>query len=316
MITQQKYQGEGDKQRMIELAVATQAENIHFIDLPYRLSSWALDETENIGLWVDGRGQLAAWAVMQSPFWTVDCVIRPDSFRSGYRQILEWVNKRSTNLLNTDYGHPCWFMNAFPQQGERRQALEQAGYVCQAYLPKDAWSSVWMELERIKQIPTYHLAEGFTFRPLGGPGEVDAYVELHQAVFETKNMTSDWRGRTLQQPVHKPELDMVAVAPDGKLVAFCIGWLGTDRQGNLVGQIEPLGCHADYRKFGLGRQVLCETLKRLRQYGAGNIYVETDDFRSAAFHLYQGIGFEVVNQVLVYRKDVGEPVTVDDMVNQ
>jgi ribosomal protein S18 acetylase RimI-like enzyme len=309
VIYQRKYQGDADLNRMIDLANATQAENIHFIDLPYRLSSWALDEPQNIGLWVDGRGQLVAWVVMQSPFWMIDYVIRPDSLRSGFRPILAWVEGRARSLLNTSYGHSCWYMNVLPRQTERMQALEQVGFIPQADLPNEAWSSVWMELDRTKPIPTQRLPEDFTIRPMAGSGEVSAYVELHQAVFETKNMTVDWRNRTLLQPTYRPALDLVVVAPDRKLVAFCIGWLGRDLEGRTIGQIEPLGCQAEYRKFGLGRQVLCETLRRLYQHGAENIYVETDDFRSAAFHLYQGIGFEVVHQVLVYRKDFGdEPV--------
>jgi ribosomal protein S18 acetylase RimI-like enzyme len=309
MIYQRKYQGEADQRRMIELATATQAENVHFIDLPYRLSSWALDEPENIGLWVDGREQLVAWVVMQSPFWTIDCVIRPDCVRYNQRGILEWADRRARSLVNTSYGHPSWFMNAFPPQNERRAALEQAGFACQADLPEEAWSSLWMEFDPSKQIPTGRLPEGFNIRPLAGASEVEAYVALHQEVFETKNMTGDWRRRTLRQPGYQPELDLVVTTMDGKLVAFCIGWLGKDVHGRTIGQIEPLGCQVNYRKFGLGRRVLCETLRRLRQHGAENIYVETDDFRSAAFHLYQGIGFEVVQQVLVYRKDYGEAAT-------
>ncbi len=309
MIYQRKYQGEDDKRRMIDLATTTQAENVHFIDLPYRLSSWALDETENIGLWVDGREQLVAWVVMQSPFWTIDCVIRPDHVRYSLGGILKWADGRARSLVNTTYGHPSWIMNTLPQQSERRAALEKAGFVCQANVPEEAWSSLWLEFDPSKQIPTGRLPEGFIIRPLAGGDEVEAYVALHQEVFETKNMTVDWRMRTLQQPGYQPELDLVVTTEDGKLVAFCIGWLGKDMQGRTIGQIEPLGCHTSYRKFGLGRRVLCETLRRLRQQGAGNISVETDDFRSAAFHLYQSVGFEVVHQVLVYRKEYGEPAT-------
>ena len=144
-------------------------------------------------------------------------------------------------------------------------------------------------------------------RSLAGEAEIEAYVELHQAVFETKNMTVDWRRRSIKQPDYRPELDVVVVAPDGRLAAFCIGWLAENSDGTFDGQIEPLGCHADFRGYALGRVVLCETLKRLQQQGADRIFVETDAYRSTAFRLYQSLGFEVVKDVLVYRKDYNDP---------
>lgn len=58
---------EQDKQLMIDLACQFQADHLHVVDLPYRLSSWALDDVENIRLWFDGES-LVAWAVLQSPF--------------------------------------------------------------------------------------------------------------------------------------------------------------------------------------------------------------------------------------------------------
>ena len=69
------------------------------------------------------------------------------------------------------------------------------------------------------------------------------------------------------------------------------------------GQIEPLGVHPDFRDRGLGRALLTEGVHRLQRRGAGRICVVTDDFRNAAFKLYESIGFRVIEQVSVYRKD-------------
>lgn len=56
------YTGEADKQAMIELVYAHPAGNLRVVDLPYRLSSWALDDPQNARLWFDAAGRLAAWA--------------------------------------------------------------------------------------------------------------------------------------------------------------------------------------------------------------------------------------------------------------
>jgi ribosomal protein S18 acetylase RimI-like enzyme len=108
----------------------------------------------------------------------------------------------------------------------------------------------------------------------------------------------------LQAPEYIPALDLVVTAPDGWLAAFCIGWL--DRQGlggRPSGQIEPLGVHPDFRRRGLGRAVLLEGLRRLVAHGAEQLLVETDDYRDAAYALYESASFRVAHKILLYRKD-------------
>ena len=69
---------------------------------------------------------------------------------------------------------------------------------------------------------------------------------------------------------------------------------------------EPLGCHADFRKYALGRVALCETLRRLQQHNVKNIFVETDKYRNTAFRLYESVGFQVAREVAVYGKDYND----------
>jgi ribosomal protein S18 acetylase RimI-like enzyme len=64
-----------------------------------------------------------------------------------------------------------------------------------------------------------------------------------------------------------------------------------------------MGVHPEFRGRGLGRAILTEAIRRLRGRGAERILVATDDFRDAAFALYESVGFSVIEQVLVYRKD-------------
>ena len=50
-IRQKVFAGEADLRAMAALVAAFPERNLHVIDLPYRLSSWALDDPANIGLW-------------------------------------------------------------------------------------------------------------------------------------------------------------------------------------------------------------------------------------------------------------------------
>ena len=305
-IIKRNYIGEPDKLIMIQLAQQLRQETLHVTDLPYRLSSWALDQPANIALWVSEDSQVMAWAVMQTPFWTADYVYIPDPGLGLHRKILEWVDDQASASIHTKYGQPSWFVNVFADQAERRKDLELAGYTNQAELGENAWSKVWMESYGQGEIPGYPLPNGYSMRPLAGVDEVEAYVALHQAVFGTKNMTVEWRQRTLLHPDYLPELDMVIAAPDGRLAAFCIGWLSKTIAGETIGQIEPLGCHADFRRYALGRVVLCETLRRMQQLGVKSIFVETDSYRNTAFRLYESVSFRVIRDVMVYGKDYNQ----------
>ena len=296
---------EADKRAMAALVYDFPAGNVHVMDLPYRLSSWALDDPDNIGLWVNAEGRLLAWAVMQTPFWTIDYAYHPDARTNLHRQILAWADHRARQVLDTPSGHPMWFVNVFASQTDRIRDLEEAGFASQADVGEDSWSKVLMR--RSAQIPVVDCSPpaGFTIRPLAGECEVEAYVQLHRAVFASKNMTTEWRTRTLCRPEYLSELDLVAVAPDGRLAAFCICWLNEDSEGKPNGQIEPLGVHEDFRRLGLGQAILSEGLRRLYLCGADRVYIDTDKYRNAALELYEAVGFRLVQDVLVYRKDYG-----------
>ena len=296
------FSGDADLQRLAELVRQFPAENIHVVDLPYRLCSWSFDYPENIRLWTDEQGQLLAWAVLQVPFWTIDYAYHPKFRRELHPQLLNWANAQAGKIVGTATGHPAWFVPVLASQTERIRDLEEVGFASQENVGKNSWTQVLMK--HSMQTPAERtLPDGFHIRPLNGTGEVEAYVELHRLVFESKNMTVEWRKRTLQRPEYIADLDLVAVAPNGQLAAFCIGWLAKNEHGNISGQIEPLGAHAQYRKLGLGQAILSESLRRLQSKGATQIYVQTDNYRNAVLKLYESSGFRVIKDILMYRKD-------------
>lgn len=300
---QRAFSGEADLRAMADLVHRFPAGNLRAVDLPYRLSSWAFDDPANVGLWTGADGQLLGWAVLQTPFWAIDYATHPDAGASLRREILAWADRRAREALNTSSGQPAWFVEILADQSAQIRDLEDAEFANQADMGEDSWSKVLMECPAAMPVAAAALPAGFVVRPLAGEREVDAYVELHRAVFETRNMTSEWRARTLQRPEYVPDLDLVAVAPDGSLAAFCICWLHRQANGTAIGQIEPMGVRAEHRRQGLGHAILAEGLRRLRCHGADPIYVETDNYRGAALELYESAGFQVIQNVWVYGKD-------------
>jgi len=301
-IIERNFSGNTDLEAIAELVHKFPTENLHVVDLPYRFSSWSFDYPENIRLWTDENDQLLAWAILQVPFWTIDYAYHPETGQVLHRQILNWADEHAQKIVNTPSGHPAWYVTALASQVDRIHDLEQAGFASQANVGED-FVVTGIDGTFHANLRGCKPARRFSHPPLNGADEVNAYVDLHRSVFESKNMTIGWRNRTLQRPEYISDIDLVAVAPDGRLAAFCICWLAKDKNGNVSGQIEPLGVHADFRKLGLGWAILTKGLKRLSARGATQIYVQTDNYRNAAFKLYESAGFRVMHDILIYRKD-------------
>lgn len=287
---------------MQRLASAHPQDHLHVVDLPYRFSSWGLDDPANTRLWFNETGELAGWAIMHLPFWTLDFACDPALDARLLPEMLTWADTRAGELRREPIQRECWFVNVFADQAQRLALLTAAGWADQSDVGEDSWSKVWLRRPADLPVRDYRIPAGFSIRPLDGQAEVAAYVDLHQTAFGTKNMTPEWRRRTLQQPAYLPDLDIIVESPDGKLAAFCIGWL-QPVGGHLRGQVEPLGCHPEYTRYGLGRLALAEVLRRLTAAGAESLWVETDTYRGTAESLYEHMGFVLEREVLVLRKE-------------
>lgn len=283
------------------LALATQGNGIHAVDMPYRLSSWALDCPEAIQLWEDG-GELLAWAALQTPFWALDYALHPAAPPDTLPAIFAWAGEQARRLLPTPYGRPAWFVAVPESHAAERAALETAGFADQSAAP-EPWSQVLFRRDGAEAGPQVKLRPGFAIRSLRGAAEVPAYVALHREVFGTENMTEGWRERTLRISAYRPEFDLVATDAEGKLAAFCIGWWSEHPDGRRLAQVEPFGVRADARRFGLAWALMFTALRRFREAGATEVRVMTDSYRDAAYAFYQGCGFEIAERVLMYRKD-------------
>jgi mycothiol synthase len=301
------FSGENNLRAMEALAREFRADNLHITDLPYRLSSWVLDDPENVRLLIYETGCMLAWAILQIPHAALDFVYSPEMESDLLPQLMDWADEHSREHyklipLGTPDDQPCWFVNVFSDKAARIRILEASGFAYQANVGEYSWPKGFMQRSVDLPLIEYRIPEGFIVRPLSGESGVALSVKLYQETFGTKNMTVDWWRRTLQHPDYVPALDLVVAAPDRRLAVFCVCWL--DRQDpEPIGQIEPLGCQADVRINALGRVTLAEGLCRLHTNGGKKAFVETDNWRNTAFRLYESVGFDVLRDVLVDRKD-------------
>lgn len=293
--------GPRDVQRVYELAQACRAEAFHVVDLPYRLCTPSAQVPDNVRLWEDAQGALRGFAFVQPSWLMVDYVVHPDARAAGLEEaILAWAFERWPQAMAELGLRYSLFLEVRENQAARLALLERLGFL------RDDWHTLRMSQPLNGAVPVVQPPEGFTIRPLAGEAEVADYVALHRAAFGSTSMTVEWRLRTLEAPQYIPALDLVAVAPDGSLAAFCIGWLsqrGHDENGSNTGQIEPMGVRPDLQQRGLGRAILLEGLGRLQAHGATTALIDSDGENDPSRGLYTSVGFRVANTVRKYRKD-------------
>jgi GNAT superfamily N-acetyltransferase len=138
----------------------------------------------------------------------------------------------------------------------------------------------------------------------------DAYVALHRAAWsDTRPSTYDRAQHDVVRamPDFRRDLVPVALAPNGKPAAYCIGWY--DAASRSV-EIEPLGTHRGHRRLGLARAIVSDIHRRAWRLGARSVMVWATDPRSTAHVneparlLYTSSGMAPRRVVRDYRKEL------------
>ncbi len=100
---------------------------------------------------------------------------------------------------------------------------------------------------------------------------------------------------------YRADLDCIAVAPDGRVAAYVLAWYDDE---NRVGELEPVGTHADFRRLGLARAASFFALRRLRDEGAERAIVlcRGDEGYPAPKRLYESVGFRQHSRSIEFRR--------------
>ncbi len=132
-------------------------------------------------------------------------------------------------------------------------------------------------------------APGHPVRPVR-EDELDARVELHRRVWEPSKFSLEGYRRLRERPVYRPDLDLVAVTPDGDLAAYAIVWWDPETRS---GEFEPVGADERFRRQGYATAVMREGLRRLQALGAEGAVVLSDSTpeRAPSNALYRATGF-------------------------
>ena len=297
-----KYQNEQDQWRIRKFFQEVFLKNgRHEFSWPvYRWDYWCwhvnanlfrFDLSAAIFLWQDDQGRLISMLNPESPgevFLQVD----PD-FRSTELEVEMMAMAEMQYALTLPDGRQKLTIRCPTGDELRKDLLTRRGYTRQP----------GMEYQRRRDssqaLPVISIPVGYTIRPLGDEDELPARSWVSWKAFHPDEPDSNYKGwewyRNVQcAPLYRSDLDLVAVAPDGELAAFCTVWFD---EATASAAFEPVGTHPAHQRRGLGKALMVEGLRRAHALGA--TLVTVGSYSEAAGALYDSVGFS--------EYDVNEP---------
>ncbi len=245
---------------------------------------------ENLRIWTGDDGQIEGFCWFQSG--RMEIQVDPAASPSGAieHEMLTWAIGRqaadadaATGDLSTD---------AFEQDARKITILTELGFEVTG---DDHYDIFWQDL------PSGHVERtippGATIRAVDTEREVDDRLAIHREVWSPSRFTATSYAAVRAAPGYLPELDLVAVAPDGTIAAYCICWYDPV---NRIGEFDPVGARERFRRQGYGLAVMREGLRRLHGLGASRAMVASSATNAASHGLYTRSGFEVCGQYYTY----------------
>ncbi len=218
---------------------------------------------ENGRVWRDGDGKLIAFVAAESSGGPLYAVSHPESRwveEAVFRYVDEvWLPRRGKATVIVRTGDELR-EGILRRLGCTRGADEEERHY--------RWNLATMDLH-------YDLPEGFVVRGMGesdGDADYTRQAALTRRIFPRSEYTREAHDSLRQAPDYRPDLDVAAIAPSGEHVALACAMLDPR---SMIGDFEPVGTDSRYRRLGLGRAVMLEAFRRLRDLGAQQAFLVT-----------------------------------------
>jgi len=259
---------------------------LHPGDIPHHIfnGNKCFVPSDLLAIWEDEHG-VAAWMLAQPRRKAFDAQVRPGFRGTAFAgAVYEYAEKRTIELMRKHgiEGDGIGF-DAWQCDGETRKLLEDMGWKRIADAP-------WMAHRiRLEEAPAPLVPPGYKLRTVRGTAEAAAIADAHASAFRRANWTPDLYRYVMESPGYAPEREFVAEALDGTLAAFTVTWHDPISK---TGLFEPVGTHADHRRRGLAKALICHAMGRMAEEGMEYAIVVNQHSNEAARSLYRSCGFE------------------------
>ncbi|MBD3882271.1 GNAT family N-acetyltransferase [Phormidium tenue FACHB-886] len=311
------YQGETDLQPIAQLlntcAKADQTDYYQSVgDLRAELAEPGFDPERDLRLWHDSDGQLVAMAQLWVPKTSIDETTKGflgfqvhPSYRNRSLEfdLIAWGEVRVQAIAQERGTVAKLSLGCRDYQRDRIQLYEQCGY---------QYERCFLQMLRSlsEPIPEPQFPAAFTLAHQRGVADAAAWVEAYNESFidhwNFHPINIEEHSYWLAQPTYQPELDLVAIAPNGQIAAFCfcqINHEDNQQRGCKEGGIHILGTRRGFRRLGLARAMLLTAMHKLKAAGmdTARLGVDTENPNQAQ-SLYQSAGFYRKHASLSYAK--------------
>jgi mycothiol synthase len=302
--TSRPYAGDADLQAMIVLVSRRPAQRImdHPTILGLREFLGRSREWQNTRLWWDADGQLAGFAIFFDYVSQLDFEIAPGTASVEVAtQANSWGEERARQLVGEPGESVVLRASCRDDHVERIALLEQLGFVRQER------HTLHFVRSLSDLIPEPQVPEGFGIHHVAGEHEAETLAALHRAAFGTENMTAERRLSWMRTPDYDPELDLVAVAPDGTLAAYVFCSISEEENAltrRKDGYTDPVATHPAYQRRGLARALLLTGFRLLKQRGVETARTSTGSWNVAMQRTAQSAGYRVESKQSFFEKQV------------
>ncbi|MFR9794703.1 GNAT family N-acetyltransferase [Streptomyces sp. MS06] len=220
----------------------------------------------------------------------------PEHRRQGIGSaMLSWAERRIRRLV-TQHGTSRTAVigaNAAASEQDATALLRAAGY-------RRVFSLVELELGDLRQVPEPggELPAGIRTGPIGTSHYRAAWRTVVDSYADTR-FTQRWPFQDFVDTADPACWRAAWNGPDMVGVALC----SLRRHDRTVGEVEELSVRADRRRLGIGRVLLLDGLRSLREHGATTARLFTGTANPhRSYDLYESVGFRRRNEHVRYRK--------------
>jgi predicted N-acetyltransferase YhbS len=243
---------------------------------------------EHIGVWQSSEDDIVGVVHPEYPWFGDAFFQRHPQYTYLLDEMVDYAEQtlahREKNTLRICiYEHDRPFQDVVKSRGYRKDP-EPPGYASEFV---------------IRELPEAKLPQGFVVQSMAEHNDIELRRKVVGRAFNHTD-PSEWPTayayEELQKaPDYRKDLDLYVVSPDGEYVSCCIVWYD---EHNRIGYFEPVGTHPDFRRRGLGREVVMEGIRRIAALGAKAAHV------GSGRPFYEAIGFRKKYVTLTWTKEL------------
>lgn len=252
-------------------------------------------------IWEDEVGQAQAFALVDPYCNLLMESAEAANFSALFHESVQWASAYLRQTYSGSGNMPTLDISCRSEDTVRLARIKREGFIAETY------QTITLRRDLRAPIPGVTLPAGFHIRPLEGEHELPAYVALHQATFDSGEMTLEMRRAIMRAPEYDRALDLVAVSAVGKLAAFCVCQIFNEENaitGEECGWTDPIGAHPGFQGLGLGLALLYTGFRKLKERGMTHAIIGTRSDNERMLSLARKAGFSIDHTRMWFSKSI------------